>query len=107
MCMALDKGYKCVAVFINVSFLRQRSDQIFPQNTVVNFTLNAAARQRSLLCSPFVKLILVFFLLNLETFCLLDVLIYSTFRNDVPKKIFCYLFYVFHLRFFDKNKKYF
>jgi len=61
ICMALDKDYKCVTVFINVSLLRHGSDQIFPQNTVVNFTLNAAGRQRSLLCIPFVKLILVFF----------------------------------------------
>jgi hypothetical protein len=98
--MALDKDYTCVAVFINVSLLRHRRDQIFPQNTVVNVTLNATGRQRSLPCIPFVKLILAYFVLNLETSCLLDLLIYSTFRNDVPEESFRYLFYVFYLSFF-------
>lgn len=93
--MALDKDYTCVAVLINVSLLRHRSDQIFPQNTVMNFTLNADGRQRSLLCIPFVNLILVFFILNLETLCLLEVIIYSTFRNYVPKGFFITYFMYF------------
>jgi hypothetical protein len=97
ICMGLYKDSTFVAVFINVSLLRHRSDQIFPQNTMVNFTLNAAGRQRSLLCIPYVKLIVAFFILNLETFCLLEVLIYSKFWNDVPKEIFfitCFIYFI-------------
>jgi len=102
--MALDKDYTCAAVFINVSLLGHRSDQIFPQNIVVNFTLKAAGRQRNLFCIPFVKLILVSFILNLETFCLLEFVIYCTFWSDIPKEIFHYLFYVLYLSFFLKTK---
>lgn len=89
-----------------MSLLRNRNDQIFLRNTVLNFTLTTAGLLRRFLCILSVKLNFVFFILNMESFCLLEVLNYSAFGNDVPKEIFFVTCFIYFFKgSFSKNKK--